>query len=110
MQPVGGPSYLARRALAGGHFAAAAGQFTRPLGLIDGDELIGAALRTQKNVKPVFVSIGHRISLETACHWVLMQHTTIDHQKRPGLQIDMEGNSTNRTNTPSPLQTNLPII
>ncbi|RBL66371.1 hypothetical protein C3E98_037920, partial [Pseudomonas sp. MWU13-2625] len=31
----------------------------------------GAVLRTQKDVKPVFVSIGHRISLETACRWVL---------------------------------------
>lgn len=54
------------------------GEYAPPLdergcqsGLFDGAELIGAALRTQKNVKPVFVSIGHRISLETACHWVL---------------------------------------
>jgi deoxyribonuclease V len=32
---------------------------------------IGAALRTRVKVKPVYVSIGHRISLESAVHWVL---------------------------------------
>ena len=35
------------------------------------DEVIGAALRTQPSVKPVYVSIGHRISLETATDIVL---------------------------------------
>lgn len=39
--------------------------------LLDGDEQVGAALRTQPNVKPVFVSIGHRIDLPTACTQVL---------------------------------------
>lgn len=39
--------------------------------LIDNDEVIGSVLRTQTGVKPVFVSVGHRISLETACDWVL---------------------------------------
>jgi len=34
-------------------------------------ETIGAVLRTQDGTKPVFVSIGHRISLATACAWVL---------------------------------------
>jgi deoxyribonuclease V len=34
-------------------------------------EVIGAVLRTRRNVKPLFVSIGHRVSLETAVHWVL---------------------------------------
>ncbi len=40
--------------------------------LTDGDETIGNVLRTQDNVKPVYVSIGHRVSLETACMLVLM--------------------------------------
>lgn len=39
--------------------------------LLDGDEEVGAALRTQPGVKPVFVSIGHRIDLDTACAQVL---------------------------------------
>lgn len=39
--------------------------------LVDGDEEVGAALRTHPNVKPVFVSVGHRIDLPTACAQVL---------------------------------------
>jgi deoxyribonuclease V len=35
------------------------------------DEVIGAVLRTRTNVKPVFVSPGHRVSLETAIHYTL---------------------------------------
>ncbi|WP_235747745.1 deoxyribonuclease V [Nocardia coffeae] len=31
------------------------------------DEVVGRAVRTQPGVKPVFVSVGHRISLDTAC-------------------------------------------
>ncbi|MGW7428459.1 endonuclease V [Streptomyces sp. NPDC054861] len=34
--------------------------------LADGEE-VGRALRTQADVKPVYVSVGHRVSLETAC-------------------------------------------
>ncbi len=39
--------------------------------LIDNNEIIGSVLRTQSGVKPVYVSLGHKISLETACNWVL---------------------------------------
>jgi deoxyribonuclease V len=39
--------------------------------VVDRDELIGAALRTRSGVKPVYVSIGHKVDLETAVHWVL---------------------------------------
>jgi deoxyribonuclease V len=39
--------------------------------LYDGDEVIGAVLRTRDNVSPVYVSIGHRIDLETAVQYVL---------------------------------------
>jgi deoxyribonuclease V len=34
-------------------------------------ETIGAVLRTRDRTRPVFVSIGHRISLPTACEWIL---------------------------------------
>jgi deoxyribonuclease V len=33
--------------------------------------VVGAALRTQDGVKPVYVSIGHRVSLATAVAHVL---------------------------------------
>jgi len=39
--------------------------------LRDADEVIGVALRTRSGVKPVYVSIGHRIDLPSAMHWVL---------------------------------------
>lgn len=39
--------------------------------LIDQGEVIGCALRTQDTIKPVYVSVGHRISLETARKWIL---------------------------------------
>ena len=34
-------------------------------------EVIGAVLRTRSGVKPLYISIGHRISLESAIHYVL---------------------------------------
>ncbi|MEV0040188.1 endonuclease V [Streptomyces sp. NPDC050804] len=37
-----------------------------PLLADDGEE-VGRALRTQPDVKPVFVSVGHRVDLATAC-------------------------------------------
>lgn len=39
--------------------------------LLDNDEVIGRVVRTRTEVKPVYVSVGHRISLDTACRWVL---------------------------------------
>ncbi len=39
--------------------------------LRDGSEVIGAVLCTSRGVKPVYVSIGHKISLETAVDYVL---------------------------------------
>lgn len=39
--------------------------------LTDNGEIIGAALRTKANVKPIYISIGHRIDLPTAIHWVM---------------------------------------
>ncbi len=45
-----------------------AGAWTR---LYDGDEVIGAVVRTRSGVSPVFVSIGHRVDLPTAVEIVL---------------------------------------
>lgn len=39
--------------------------------LVHRDEIIGSTLRTRDNVSPVYISIGHRISLKTALKWVL---------------------------------------
>jgi deoxyribonuclease V len=39
--------------------------------IFDEQEIIGAVVRTQTNVKPVYVSVGHRISLERAIDFVL---------------------------------------
>ncbi|MGW3941991.1 endonuclease V [Streptomyces phaeochromogenes] len=35
--------------------------------LLAGEEEVGRALRTQAGVKPVFVSVGHRVTLDAAC-------------------------------------------
>jgi deoxyribonuclease V len=39
--------------------------------LRDGEEIIGAVLRTRAHVKPLYVSIGHRVSLDTAIRYVM---------------------------------------
>jgi len=39
--------------------------------LVDAGEVIGAVLRTRRGVKPIYVSVGHRVSLETAVRWVM---------------------------------------
>lgn len=39
--------------------------------LVDGGQTIGAVVRTRHNVKPVFVSVGHRVDLSTSIEYVL---------------------------------------
>jgi deoxyribonuclease V len=51
-----------------GKLAANAGAATP---LLDGEEQVGVVLRTQKGIRPVFVSIGHRVDLASAIKLVL---------------------------------------
>ena len=39
--------------------------------LVDKEETIGVVLRSRTNVKPIYISIGHKISLETAVNYVM---------------------------------------
>ena len=39
--------------------------------LKDGDDVIGAVLRSRTETRPLYVSIGHRVALQTAVDWVL---------------------------------------
>ena len=39
--------------------------------LFDGDEVIGSVLRTRANVKPLFISPGHKVSLKTSITYVM---------------------------------------
>jgi deoxyribonuclease V len=39
--------------------------------LLDDGEVIGACLRTRRGVSPIYVSIGHRVTLQTAIRFVL---------------------------------------
>ena len=40
--------------------------------LLESGEVIGLAVRTRPGVKPVYVSVGHAIDLESAAHIVLV--------------------------------------
>jgi len=39
--------------------------------LMDNGEVIGAALRTKLRVKPIYISIGHKVDLEAAIYWAM---------------------------------------
>ena len=39
--------------------------------LRDHNEIIGAAVRTRANVRPVYVSVGHRVALDSAINFVM---------------------------------------
>jgi deoxyribonuclease V len=60
----------AKSRLYGSHLMPAeeSGSYTE---LVDKGEVIGAALRTKNGVKPLFISTGHKISLENAVYWVM---------------------------------------
>jgi len=60
----------AKSRLIGTHREPAAGRGAQ-VRLWDGEEIIGAVVRTQAGVKPVFVSVGHRLDLPLAVRVVL---------------------------------------
>ena len=39
--------------------------------LVDNGEVIGAVLRPKEDTSPLYISIGHKIDLESAVHWAL---------------------------------------
>jgi deoxyribonuclease V len=65
------PSIGAAKSRLVGHHAPVPGRRGCWRPLLEDGEVVGAALRTRTGVKPVYVSIGHRISLPTAIAYVL---------------------------------------
>lgn len=53
-------------------------------------EIYGRALRTHKNVKPVFISVGNRISLDTACGLAMQLTDRESHIPIPTRLADLE--------------------
>lgn len=54
-----------------GHFEAPAAERGDTAPLLEGEEIVGAAVRTRAGVRPVLVSVGHRVTLDDACREVL---------------------------------------
>lgn len=60
--------------------------------LLDENEVIGAVLRTKAGTKPLYISVGHKIGLQSAVHWVqsccrgyrLPEPTRLAHQAAGG--------------------------
>ena len=52
--------------------------------LIDKDEVIGEVVATKPGCKPVYVSVGHMVSLETAVE--IVKHCSIGRISEPLLQ------------------------
>ncbi|HHH42336.1 MAG TPA: endonuclease V, partial [Chloroflexi bacterium] len=63
--------------------------------LLEGEEVIGMVVRSRTGVSPIFVSIGHRVSLESAVEIVLRcctkyrlpEPTRLAHQAAAGVQV-----------------------
>jgi deoxyribonuclease V len=61
---------IAKSVLVGGHAGVGVKRGSRSDLVHDGD-VIGAALRTRDGVRPIYVSVGHRIALAAAERWAL---------------------------------------
>jgi deoxyribonuclease V len=51
--------------------SASASLLSGPLKLVWRGRVLGVALRTRPRANPLYVSVGHRVSLEPAVEWVL---------------------------------------
>ena len=58
--------------------------------IVIGGEVYGRALRTQKHVKPVFISVGNYISLDTACALAMQLTDKESHIPLPTRLADLE--------------------
>ena len=69
--------------------------------LTDGGQLVGMVVRTRTDVKPLFVSIGHRVDLEVAVRYVLdcapryrlPETTRLAHRVAGSAALDCDGAS-----------------
>jgi len=55
-----------------GKYDALADETGAAVPLVHKDEEIGKAVRSLKGHKPLYISVGHKISLEQAVHWILL--------------------------------------
>jgi deoxyribonuclease V len=75
--------------------------------LYDQDQVIGAVVRSRAGVKPLFVSIGHRVDLLTAIDFVLRctkryrlpETTRLAHRLAGGMTLSIEGADTSERQT-----------
>ncbi len=58
--------------------------------IVIGGEVYGRALRTQKHIKPVFISVGNYISLDTACALAMQLTDKESHIPLPTRLADLE--------------------
>lgn len=65
------PTIGCAKSILRGHHGTLGEEFGAVAPLVDRGEVIGAAVRTRPGVKPVYVSLGHRIDLDTAIAWTL---------------------------------------
>ncbi|MEK7322086.1 MAG: deoxyribonuclease V [Pseudomonadota bacterium] len=67
--------------------------------LYDRGELVGKVLRTRDRVRPLYVSLGHRVSLETSLHYV-MRCVTRYRLPEPTRQADKLASAVSRAKKP----------
>lgn len=65
------PTIGCAKSILTGHHASLSEEAGAWVPLLDKGETIGAVVRTRTGVKPMIISLGHRISLETSLHYVL---------------------------------------